>query len=220
MPQTEQTLAIRAGTGSLLDQETDAVIVPLVSGEAPQASGAAVDRALDGLSGEMRERGEFKGELFETALFPTLGRLRAGRLLLLGMGKRRDLGLSGWQRAVSAACRSLASRQVGRATLDLRACGLPAADAGRAAAEGAELALYDADPYRTQPRKERMLAELALLGGETIEEPMREGRILGRAKNLARELVNEPGNVLTPGELARRATETAAEVGLECQVLD
>ena len=52
------------------------------------------------------------------------------------------------------------------------------------------------------------------------EGALREGSARGRAKNLARDLVNEPSNVLDPPELARRARAMAAEVGLECQVLE
>src|SRR5206468_12029468 len=102
----------------------------------------------------------------------------------------------------------------------LRDAGLPLPDAARAAAEGAEMARFVPNPYRTSPRKERDLAELLLLGGGDLEAAVREGQVVGRAKNLARDLVNEPGNVLTPTELARRAVEAAEAVGLQHQVLD
>jgi leucyl aminopeptidase len=46
------------------------------------------------------------------------------------------------------------------------------------------------------------------------------GRILGQCSNLARELANEPGNVLPPREFARRATALAAEAGVHTEILD
>jgi leucyl aminopeptidase len=213
-------LSLPTLTRSLIEQETEALIVPLFSGEEPGGSAAEVDRALDGLIAAMRASGEFKAELYDTAVLPTLGRLRAPRVLLLGLGARKEFALPGWRRAVSAACRALAARPLPRAALDLRDLGLPLPDAARAAAEGAELARFVPNPYRTSPRKEHGLAELLLLGGEDLATAAREGQIVGRAKNLARDLVNEPGNVLTPTELARRAVEAADGVGLQHQVID
>src|SRR5881275_2749337 len=98
MNNTPLSLPCRAG--SLVEQETDALIVPLFSGEEPGGRTAEVDRALDGLIAGMRGSGEFKAELYDTAVMPTLGRLRAPRLLLLGLGPRPVFALPGWRRAV------------------------------------------------------------------------------------------------------------------------
>ena len=46
------------------------------------------------------------------------------------------------------------------------------------------------------------------------------GRIIGEAQNFARELVNEPANLLTPLAMAEAARKMAAEFGLDCEVLD
>ena len=51
-----------------------------------------------------------------------------------------------------------------------------------------------------------------------MEDGLREGLIVAQAQNFARALVNEPGNVLTPTELARRTEAMCAEVGLRCEV--
>ncbi len=47
-----------------------------------------------------------------------------------------------------------------------------------------------------------------------------QGISLAEATNFARDLVNEPPNVLTPSELANRASAMAKQFGLECQILD
>jgi leucyl aminopeptidase len=44
--------------------------------------------------------------------------------------------------------------------------------------------------------------------------------VLGDASNLARELVNEPGNLLTPREFAERTATVACRAGLSVEVLD
>lgn len=215
-----EPLAIETSPAPLLRQEVEVVILPIFQDEELAGSAAAADEALDGLIAEMRERGEFRGKLHETALLPTMGRLPARRVLLLGLGKREELGPVDWSRAVSAACRALAERRVRTAALDLADCGLPPAEAARAAAEGAELARFVPNPYSTAPRQSAPLASLTLVAADDLQPAVREGQVLGRARNLARELTNEPANVLTPTELARRAEAAAAECGLGCEVLD
>jgi len=52
-----------------------------------------------------------------------------------------------------------------------------------------------------------------------MTEAVRRGRILAEAATTARDLVNEPGNTLTPTELARRAQAMARAARVRCEVL-
>jgi leucyl aminopeptidase len=47
---------------------------------------------------------------------------------------------------------------------------------------------------------------------------MEQGRIIGEAQNFTRDLVNEPGNRMTPTILAERAQAMCEEVGLQCEI--
>ena len=47
---------------------------------------------------------------------------------------------------------------------------------------------------------------------------MEQGRIIGEAQNFTRDLVNEPGNRMTPTILADRAKAMCEEVGLQCEI--
>ncbi len=51
-----------------------------------------------------------------------------------------------------------------------------------------------------------------------LRSAVERGLILAESTNFARDLGNEPPNVLTPTELAERARRMAAEVGLNCEV--
>src|SRR5262249_8066328 len=53
-----------------------------------------------------------------------------------------------------------------------------------------------------------------------FEQSARKAQILAQATNFARDLINEPPCVLTPSELANRASAMAKEVGLECEIWD
>jgi len=94
----------------------------------------------------------------------------------------------------------------------------------QAIVEGAILADYDADRYRTEQNAERRIDHLLLAtGGASPSEAMlgaaERGRIVGETQNYVRELVNEPANKMTPTLLALRAQEMATRHGFDCQVL-
>src|SRR5262249_45572558 len=116
--------------------------------------------------------------------------------------------------------------------------GLNLAQAARASAEGAILGLYQFRRYKSQGadsdeeqtgangrRKAegaaRQIESLTVLGRgrePALRASVERGRILAEAQNMARDLGNEPANVLTPAEFAARAEQMATECGLECEV--
>ncbi len=88
-----------------------------------------------------------------------------------------------------------------------------------AAVEGAILGNFEPDRYKTSSDAKSLDAFL-LIAPDSARTAFERGKILGDAQNFTRELVNEPANVMTPNLLAERAKAMAAEVGLECEVLD
>jgi leucyl aminopeptidase len=91
-----------------------------------------------------------------------------------------------------------------------------------AVVDGAVVADYDADTYRTERNGGKGIDNLFLAtDGQTLpaEAALDRGRIVGEAQNFTRELVNEPSNLMTPTKLAERAAEMAARYGLPCEVL-
>jgi leucyl aminopeptidase len=93
-----------------------------------------------------------------------------------------------------------------------------------AAVEGALLGDFETDRYKTEHQDERKTVDsFTLVLAEALpehEQALTRGRIVADSQNFARELVNEPGNRLSPALLAGHATRMAAEQGLECEVLD
>jgi leucyl aminopeptidase len=121
----------------------------------------------------------------------------------------------------------------GAAVRNLRARGgrelawvLGAAGPGAIAAivQGAVVADYDADRYRTERNGEKRFDRFVLATVGEVPPPemgaaLERGRIIGEAQNFTRDLVNEPSNRMTPTILAERAQSMAARFGLECEVL-
>jgi leucyl aminopeptidase len=211
-------LLLKANDTPLLAVPSDAVILPFLQDDRSRGNYNAFDGALGGLLEELLRHGECCRKVHQVEVVPTLGRLPAGRVLLVNLGKREDCTLNTYRLAMAAAGRVLVKRRLRTAAADVADTPFEAREAASALAEGMELARYRPDTYRTAEPPEPSLSELRVTGAS--EEALREGSIRGRAKNLARELVNEPGNKLDPPELAARAAAMAAEVGLECQVLE
>lgn len=213
----QDPVILTANSTPLLETSCDALLLPILQDGPLGTSAAAVDAALDGVIGDMRERREFRGEPYQVAVVPTLGRLPAARVVLVGLGKSSELTPVVAVRAFAAAARNLGKRAPSLCATDLADLPLERPAAAVAVAEGVELSRFSLDLYRTRERVEAGIRELLVSGAAA--EDLRVGSIRARARNLARNLVNEPGNVLDPPELARRAQVLAEEAGLEAEVL-
>ncbi len=214
-----QPLVLVAQQDPLLKAPSEALLlVGFEDGESTDSL-RAVDELLGGWLTESRSRGEFRGDAAQVVVVPTflaLDPTPAVRIALVGLGKRRDLDLRTFRNAVTAALRTLGKRGIRTAAVDVAGLPLAAADAGEAAAEAAELSLFRVDIHRSGAHRDEAIHELRICGAST--DVVKRGSALGRAKNFARDLVNEPGNILDAVELARRASAMAERTGLSCQV--
>ncbi len=193
--------------------EADALAVMLFEDEAAPAELKSATAWLE----ELRASGEFTGKPGEMAVLHQASGVAAKRLVAVGGGKKEKFDSAALRRAVGSAVRSL--KQKGVKTL---AWWLGAGDA-EAVVEGAILGNFDPDRLKTSSKDSKSLDKFLLVAsGETLEmaKAFDRGEILGDAQNFTRDLVNEPANLMTPSTLADRARAMAAEVSLECEILD
>ena len=172
---------------------------------------------------ELRSSGEFSGKLYETAILYRPEGLPSKRLVVIGGGKREKFGSTEIRRVAAALARSLKCRGIRSVALVLEHADAP--NLVTAAAEGALLGVWEADKYKTDPKKNEKQIEsftLVVPGGESnvLQKALDQGRIIAEAQNFTRDLINEPPNKLTPAVLADAARTMAAEFGLKCEVLD
>jgi leucyl aminopeptidase len=217
-------MEVKADARKFHEVECDALVVGVYEGEKPEANVLAeIDKRSGGVLTSLIETGELTGKAGETVYIHNPGEMRARRLLLIGAGKLADFNTDGVRRMAGTAARLLRGKNVRRFAF-LRRSQLPLGESAQAAVEGALLALYDPDKYRTSDKEERHVEEMILATtegeGEELRRGVERGRILAEATNFAREIINEPGNLMTPTELARRAEEMAQTFGLEIDVLD
>ena len=189
--------------------------------------------ALASAASRWLSSGEFKATPGETLLLHAPPGAKAERLLIVGLGKAVSLTPHEVRKGAGVAVRFAKPRMIrelalafpeDRALDDEHMDSLPCEGTARALAEGALLADFEIDTYRSE-RKDKSVQAVTVISPETerrVQDEMyrgfEEGCIVADSQNFARSLVNEPGNVLTPTELGRRACAMAAEVGLQCEV--
>ncbi len=187
---------------------------------APKVRSLLQDGALEKATAAVLGSGEFSASSCETLLVHSPDGLKAKRLLVVGLAKADANEL---RKAAGAAVRFAKPRGIRSLTLLLPGGDdFSAAETARAAAEGAFVGDFDPDTYRSD-RKDRSVESVTFIAPEdcdraATEASFRDGVIIGEAQNFTRTLVNEPGNVMTPTELGRRAAAMAAEHGLKCEV--
>jgi leucyl aminopeptidase len=220
-------MEIKAIAAEIAGVKADAIIVGHFEGDKkPEGAAAAVDKALDGALTQLIKEGEIKGKLNELTLLHSLGKLPAGRIAVLGLGKEEKLSPDKVRGAAAEACRYLRQKGAKSIAAPPLGAGVNSIDeesAAQAAAEGARLGLYTFRRYITEKENHRNeVAQLLIAGTDKkkLEKGIARGEIMSGAAIWARDLGNEPSNHMTPTLMAAAARELAKSGGLGIEVLD
>jgi leucyl aminopeptidase len=223
MHTVHKTPAVSLTAKATRDLASDLLIIPVFEDD-DLADEAGLARASGGEYGAARRRGEFKGKAFEQLFVPLDSEWKTSRALFVGAGRAQVFTAERLRRI--AVLGGLAARQRHLTSISIvsRASdAMPPERAVQALAEGAILANYEAMSYKTAEPPCGWLerVELRVTGAvDGAAQALERGQVLGECTNLARELSNEPGNVLTPREFAGRAEKIAKAAGLETEILD
>jgi leucyl aminopeptidase len=192
----------------------------------PELALLTADSAVTAAAASVLTSGEFKATANETLLLHSPVGLAAKRLLLVGLGKAHKVNVHDVRRGAGTAVRFAKPRTIREIAITVPDYELlPPGPCIRAIAEGAILADFDPDTYRSD-RKDQSVYAVQILAPlpETSDDKsiaelaFQEGHIIAESQNWARSQVNEPGNVLPPTVLGERAAEMAKKVGLKCEV--
>jgi len=220
---------IKVVVGNIAELKGDAILVSFFEGrEKLDGDIATLDKALGGAISELISQGEIKGKLNEVSVIHSLGRLPASRVVVTGLGKREDLSRDKLCGAVAETCRLLRQKgteKIATVAQSAGKAGISLEAAAQAVTEGALIGLYTFRRHITKAAEHGEISELAIVGTsqaerEALELGSSRGWVLAEATNLARDLVNEPANYMTPTIMAEEARKLAERHGLECQVLE
>ncbi len=219
-------MEIKAVVGDITEIQADALVVNLFE-EVKQPGGAtaAVDKALDGAVSQLIDQGEIKGKLGEVTLIHTLGKLPARIVATAGLGKKEEFNLDKVRRVTGDFSRLLRKSNCHSVATILHGAGtgsIEPQDSAEAITEGSLLGLYNFTRYKKPEYEE--IAEMLVISDSSqltaVSRGIGNGKIMAEATVIARDMVNEPANQMTPARMAEIAEETANKYDLEFKVLD
>jgi leucyl aminopeptidase len=224
MPSSVAGAALQLITSRSADVDADVLFLPVFEGEDPasllegldEATIRAVNRAILGK--------EFQAKPYELFVLPVVSGWRAARVALIGCGRLEEASMERLRRVASAAALAARQRRLPRVAFVNR--GLEnAVDSAQAITEGLVLASYSGDRYKSgerggPPAERTVVVDERTADAAALERAVERGRVLAESCNIARDLCNEPSNVLTPSVFADRAAAIGRSAGLSVQVLD
>src|SRR5260221_6953950 len=193
------------------------------SKDKPEPHLTVKDAALDKAVADLVTSGEVTGKAFETALLHRPQGLKAKRLMVVGAGKAKSFTHAEVRKAAGSAIRALKPKMIKSCAFLIPDLATGAEDAVRTLVEGALVADFDPDTYRSD-RKDLSVKEITVVAPSgsdqgKLQNALTQGRVIGESQNFTRELVNEPSNRLTPTMLADRAKKMCDTVGLKCELM-
>jgi leucyl aminopeptidase len=205
-----------SGQGAIAEFETLGIPVwagrpvPELPGGLPEQVGQV--RAQGQIDPDRCERLGFDGAVGKSLVVRTAA--GSPTVVLLGLGPRETPGLERWRLAAAALVKEAGAGRA--AAFAVPADGIPpAADLAAALVEGAVLASYRFEHYRSAPRRDG-LRRLVLVprhgsGGPAegdalaaaLRSGLRRGTVGAEATMFARDLINRPAGDMTPDVLAQ-----------------
>jgi leucyl aminopeptidase len=213
-------------TGNFTEANVDALAIAVFKNEKPNAGVLRdLDRVTGGVLAATIKAGEFKGDAGETALlrFNRKGKVKATRLLLIGMGEREEYKAAAVSIVSGTAARFFRQRNIKSFAL-LPRCEGYSVEIAQNATQGVITSLFELDKYKTKDKNKRSIGTFVICIPDAapadLKQGIARGTAIGESMNFTRDLANEPPNILTPTEMAKRAQEMAKEAGLKIEVLD
>jgi leucyl aminopeptidase len=189
--------------------------------------GPATQKILSAISDHVRRAGavdRFTGKSGSTLNIIAPTGLNAPRVVVVGIGKERDLKDRDLVRLGGVAIGGVPGAATQATIVTEFAAGALKGDQIASLVFGVRLRAYRFDRYKTKPKEGEERAakvEVNFACGNPAAAEKAWAAVSGVADGvvLARDLVNEPANVLYPGEFARRAGDLR-KLGVLVEVLD
>ncbi|HEX4081011.1 MAG TPA: leucyl aminopeptidase [Rhizomicrobium sp.] len=205
------------GTGALVLGVSEGGALEGLAAEADRLSGGALKRA--------RAVSRFSGKAGQILEILAPSGLKASRLVLVGLGKPEKLDAMAAERVAAGVVGKLFTSGETAITFAIAPPDRAPTDGPAVAAHlamGARLRCYTFNGYRTKERDEHepTLKEISVATADVAAAKRGFASLQAIADGVffARDLVNEPPNVLSPEEFAQRA-KALAKTGLRVRVL-
>ena len=223
-------MQITVTTGDVTTTETPALVVNLFSGvKKPGGATGAVDKALGGVITQLIKEGEIKGKVGDISLIHTLGKITSARVIVAGLGAADEFDAQVVRQVAAEVARYLQRKGIKKAVTIAHGAGVGGLEprtSGQAIAEGSLLGVYKFGTYLSAGKEAKSeLKELTIVEQDSnraseIEAGVAAGLASAEATVLARDMVNEPANMMTPTQMAEIARRVAKSEGLTLTILE
>ena len=217
-------------TKSLPSLEADALVLGVFDEGELSDEARTLDTAAKGRLKAVVGRGDLSGKIGESLLLLDVPGVKAPRVLLTGLGGKKDFNRKAWRRAVDSAIGTLLKTRVASVAFALSRPAAKELDDyyfGRGIAEIVGGKLYRTNDLKTGKKPKETALERVVVGpvrGAGVAAAKRglaHGAAVAEAARLQRDLGNLPPNICTPTYLGEQAKAIAKKYpSIKVQVLD
>ncbi|WP_239614869.1 leucyl aminopeptidase [Cohnella mopanensis] len=218
------------GPSSRSSQQPADIVIVLADRQAVDGDRQILNSTLDQALKERVRRGVYDGKPGQTAMFSTLGLQPEPYAIYVGCDAA-PYSLKALRDAAGSVGAALLEYRIRKAAFVLPAGftqSLAEQDisaASQALMEGLLLGLYRRNSRALKGRAQAELSEIEFVletedARREWEQGLLRGYLAANAACYARELTNEPANLLTPERLAEEARSLAMRYGLDCRIYD
>lgn len=198
----------------LITHKTPCLVVGIFEGELTDAA-KAIDGACNNLISALIKRKDLTGKNGQTLLIPSIEGIAAERLLVLGLGKAKELTAESLRKALVKLADSLKAGVAKSASVALGKLGdISAEQEARILAECVGLAIYQYSATKGKKPDAIVLNAIECHSADkksasAKDKALEVGAAIAEGSNLTRELGNLPANICTPTYLAEQAKDLA-----------
>ncbi len=149
--------------------------------------------------------------------------LKISRLVIVGIGKPSEMSSQDFVKLGGTAMGRIPGKAADAAIFAELPQGAMKPDQAADLAQGVMLRAYNFDRYKTRKKDEDQPARpnvtIGVANAAAVRKPWAQREAVGQGVVIARDLVNEPANVLYPEEFARRAAQLKKQ-GVAIETLD
>jgi leucyl aminopeptidase len=221
-------MRVTVQVGTVETAATEVLVLTHCDGEGLGTEDAALlDRALGGSLRKLLQSKEFEGKANDVLLYHTQGSVSAKRLILVGLGKKKDVTLETIRQAMGTAAKRARQAKAGSLTVvfpTVTPAGMSSVEVAQAMVEGAILGSYQFTVYRTAAAEHAVEGMKILIPQKgqlkQVSEGVRRGIATAEATVFVRDLCNHPSNVLTPTRVAEEAKAIAKAEKISIKILE
>lgn len=185
------------------------VAVGIFEGEKLAGDLLALDKKLGGEISKLLKNKIIAGKFKEVQAISTLGRIKPDRIIVIGMGKKKEFDAEKMRKASAIAAKY--ARSFGNG------CVIAVYDNyTQAAVEGALLGLYRFLKYKKLEKDAKDTTSLVFVNGRRAD--VEKGIIISESVNYARDLTNTPAADMTPAKLADEVKKIARVSKLKIKI--